>query len=182
MKIKYLVLITLVFVLIYIGLSKGKDYTSKVEQPVVDNKSELYWAIYKSDLYNFSFEYPKGAFIDTSTDSAERYLRIQNIDPNGDFTVDTIPDSEYWIDFIVYQKNFSSTLISCDSLLAENYTESDLGKYKVYKGVAKVDEGSALVTTCFERSDYTLLVHGIDFNYTGNDVMNHLLESIKFAD
>lgn len=186
---KYLVYTILTLIMgtlafgVYLYKQKISTEISLIDhQQVIESKTGLEWETYESDLYNFSFEYPKEAFISKSIDSTDSYLRIQNFDPEGDFTVDTVPDSEYWMDFLVYQKKPSLTLVSCNDLLVENYTASGLGKYKVYKGVAKVDEGSDLISTCFERPDYTLLVHGIDFNHTGNNVMNHLLESLKFAE
>lgn len=210
MKIKYIVSIVSILVVVvfvyYISLSKQKpnelnSLTPESGQQINESKTKVVWETYQSDLYNFSFEYKKGDFVgvndeptelyfsnfmnnseQVNDDPTERYLSIREFDPNSREISDTSISSEYWIEFIVHKKNSDSEITSCNKMVVD-YTQSDFEGYKVYKS-SKLVGGEIFVTeqtACFERPNYNLVVHGTDFNDSGDNVLDHLISSIKFA-
>ena len=139
----------------------------------VDDSQE--WITYEVGSYNFSLEYPKDDFIFTEQDSSPRFLRIQNyeIEEASGREVD-----KYWVEFFAFDK--SEGLSSCTQNMTD-FSVSDFDGMKMYKGIAKVDEGSGvgegLQAVCLERQGFDLYMQGQD-NEAGT--FGRILDSIKF--
>ena len=201
MKIKYTVSIILILavavLMYYISLSKQiptelNPSTPESEQQASESKTKLVWETYHSDLYNFSFEYKKGDLVvnQNPTERYEYYLTVSEFNPNR-------PNySEYLVEFII-EKNSESEIIPCNQVI-EDFIRVDFNDgYKVYSrdnlilnnhtifNVKLVDEDGGSSETkqmiCLERPDYTLVVHGTDFNDSGDNILDHVISSIKFT-
>jgi len=203
MKIKYLVYViltlTVASLVLFIYLHKQKTIKILSE---TESESELEWVTYNDGLYNFSFEYKKGDFVGVGSNSESPYIRIRNTHP---YTIDNDdsseikyigPTLEYDIAIEVYKKNNLDTF-SCEQLIAEylklkydfvyevSYKNNFvLNNYEVYE-IESVRNGGALLfkdrTFCFDRPDYSLLISNPKFDGAGDNVLDHLISSVKFA-
>lgn len=133
------------------------------------------WVTYTDSNYNFSFDYPKGDFVEISSDTP--FLRVQNYNPQ-EFTRSL--EDKYWIEFFNFVAE--NELSTCPQHF-EKYKISTENGLEVYKGDTKVNELSGAggpQGMCVNRGTFDLYVQGQD--ETGENIMARIFDSIKFAE
>lgn len=153
---------------------------------VLSNPRFEEWATYSVDVPaftddsrgdHFSFEYPKSEYIQLDPDMFGRLLRFQNYDPN-EFSRDL--EGKYSLEFFIDTEGH----ISCEQNVANAETVTNSQDVTMQKGQARQSEesgsGAVGIAVCIERQDYILYLQGSD--HTGEDIVEHVIDSINFQD